>query len=866
MRSLNSDSSSFPHRLTGLVIVSLVLLFLAAVPSLAVDHKISFLPGDTIAEIEAKIVANGYNFKVAPNWVTRLPAAAKERLFSRRTPAMSNFRQGSSFTASPLVVRSVVELPEQFDWRNYQGHCYIGPIRNQGSCGACYAFGACAAAEGAYNITTGKYDGNCLDLSEAFLAFCLDQYYDGFTGCSGSSYDYEELDALVERGVCDETVYPYSGVDEGCVAGAESAPRVKFSGWYRVPCGSIEAIKSAIISYGTVDAAVNVTSAFQAYASGIFADENTECVASPCYYAETNHCIALVGWQDTSPDGDGYWILRNSWGTSWGENGYMRIAYRSAHVACAVCYMEYSVPVSSEIKGAKWNDYDGDGVWDSGEPGLSHWKIYADLNQNNNFDSSEPYSITDQDGYYTLADLSGGTYVVAEEMQGGWTQTFPLDSAGSSFRGGSSTRFDDLSEADLEKIDYMVIDSPPQPPAGYSRTLVRQVPVAAVNLNEVPTSRWTYGCSATAAGMLFGYYDRTGYRNMYSGPANSGVAPLVDLGQGDNPNYPIGGSCSIIATMNGFDGRAIPGHVDDYWSAYNTAGSDPWVSGGVEHSWGECTADYMGTNQWKWDANSDAVNDYNRDGSTTYYYYSSGAKLNDPIPSSSRGLPRTALCHGLKLFAESRGYTVIENYNQIIDAQASVAGNGFTFDDFKWEIDNSHPVLIHVTGHTMIGVGYEDATQTVYVHDTWDNSRHSMIWGGEYAGMLHKAVTVIHLEPLATAAGGTHTVVLAEGETVTGKNFGNHGPSATDTVKIDWATPVYDTIIQRACDSAYGGDSVLIQIGNFVEDLTFTDESKELFLRGGFDSGFNTQVGMTKIIGKLTISKGTLTVERLTIQ
>ncbi len=866
MRALNLNPSLRYIHIAGVIVFCFGLLCLSVVPSLGADEKIPFLPGDTIAEIEAKIEANGYNFKVAPNWVTRLPAAAKERLFSRRMPALSNFRQGSSFTASPLVVRSVVELPEQFDWRDYQGHSYIGPIRDQGGCGACYAFGACAAAEGAYNVATGKYDGNCLDLSEAFLAFCLDQYYGGFTGCAGSSYDYEELDALVERGVCNETAYPYRGVDEGCIAGAESAPRVKLAGWYRVPCGSIEAIKSAIMSFGTVDAAVNVTSAFEAYANGIFADGNTECNISPCYYAETNHCIALVGWQDTSPDGDGYWILRNSWGTNWGENGYMRIAYRSAHVACAVCYMEYNVPVPSQIKGVKWNDYDGDGIWGAGEPGISHWKIYADLNQNGNCDSAEPYSITDHDGNYTLTDLNSGTYVVAEELQDGWTQTFPLNSASSSFRGKPSTRFDDLSDAEREKIKYMIIDSPPQPPSGYLRTPVRQVPVAAVYLNEVPTSRWTYGCSATAAGMLFGYYDRIGYSNMYSGPANSGVAPLVDLGQGDNPNYPITGSCSIIATMNGFDGRTIPGHVDDYWTGYNVAGSDPWESGWVEHLWGGCTADYMGTNQWKWDANSDAINDYNRDGSTTYYYYSSGAKLNDPIPSSRKGLPQTALCHGLKLFAESRGYTVIENYNQIIDMQASVAGKGFTFDDFKREIDNGYLVLIHVIGHTMIGVGYEEATHTIYVHDTWDNSRHAMIWGGEYAGMLHKAVTVIHLEPLASVADGTHTVVLTEGETVTDKNFGNHGPSATNTVKIDWATPVYDTIIQRACDSAYSGDSVSIQIGNFNEDLTFADESKDLFLQGGFDSGFNDQVGMTKIIGKLTISKGTLTVDRLMIQ
>ena len=864
MISFTFDSPASFRRTAGLIVLCFGLLCCLVVPSLSANDKIPFLPEDTISDIEAKIEANGYNFKVEANWVTRLPSAAKERLFSRRLPVMPSYRQGSSYVSSPLVVRSVVELPEQFDWRNFQGHSYIGPVRNQGGCGSCYAFGACAAAEGAYNVAMGRYDGKCLDLSEAFLAFCLDQYYDGFTGCAGSSYDYEELDALVERGVCNEIVYPYSGVDEGCVAGAESAPRVKFAGWHRVSCGNIEAIKSAIMSYGTVDAAVNVTSAFQAYASGIFSDENTECDTA-CYYAETNHCIALVGWQDVSADGDGYWILRNSWGTNWGENGYMRIAYRSAHVACAVCYLEYSVPVTAQVKGAKWNDYDADGVWDSDEPGLSHWKIYADLNHNLNCDPTEPYSITDQNGNYVLDDLSAGTYVIAEEVQAGWTQTFPTASARSNFRGAPSTRFDELSNAELAKIEYMIIDSPPQPPAGYSRTIVRQISATAVCLNNVPTSRWTYGCSATSAGMLFGYYDRIGYSNMYSGPANNGVAPLTDLGQGDKRDYPISGSCSIIATMNGFDGRTVPGHVDDYWTGYNDPGADPWESIGVEHLWGGCTADFMGTNQWKWDANSDGSNDYNRDGSTTYHYYPSGAKLYDPVPSSSNGLPQTALCHGLRLFAESRGYTVTENYNQVIDVQASGAGQGFTFLDFKREIDNGYPVLVHVVGHTMLGVGYDGANQTIYIHDTWDNSRHEMVWGGEYSGMMHKAVTVIHLEPVVMA-GGTHRVVLGEGETVTGKNFGNHASSATNTVKIDWVTPVYDTIIQRACDSAYSGDSVLIQIGNFNEELIFDVESKDLFLRGGFDSGFNVQIGMTNIIGKLTISEGTLTVERLTIQ
>ncbi len=834
----------------------------------AATDKIPFRTGDTIAAIEAEIEANGYDFKVAPNWVTRLPEAERSQLLSRRMPLLPRYRTGSVDDAGPLVVRSVDSLPSSFDWRNYNGHSYIGPVRNQGGCGSCYAFGACAAAEGTYNVAMGRNDGDCLDLSEAFLAFCLDQYYSGYDGCNGSDYDYEELDALVERGVCRESAYPYTAVDNGCVSGSESAPRVTFAGWYRVPCGYIAAIKSAIMTYGVVDAAVEVDDAFEAYSSGIFSDGNTSpsCDENPCYYTDTNHCIALVGWDDNG--GDGYWILRNSWGDGWGENGYMRISYNAAHVSCEVCYLVYDISGPGRISGTKWNDYDADGVQDAGEPGLSHWKIFIDENGNCAWDSGERYAITDQNGNYTLNNLAAGTYVVAEEMQAGWTQTYPGSAAASGSSGRSvaqSTRLDELSDREREDLRFMVCDSPPIPPPGYSRNLVRQFPRSAVQLNEVPTSRWTYGCSATSAGMLFGYYDRNGYPDMYTGPANGGLAPLSDLGQGADPSAPISGSCSLIATMNGFDGRTTAGHVDDYWVSDNSAGPDPW-EGGTEHVWGACTADYMGTNQWKWDSDGDGVKDYNKDGATTYFYFSSGKKLNDPIPGVSRGVPQTALCHGLKLFAESRSYAVLENYNQVIDSQATDPGSGFSFADFKDEIDNGHPVLVHVTGHTMLGVGYDDATRTIYIHDTWDNSQHSMTWGGDYSGRAQKAVTVIHLEPVSPATSGIHTVELAAGASVSDKDFGNNGPSESDTVRRDLPTPVNYQTIQAAYDAAYDDESILVQIGNYTENLLFDEDKTNITLDGGYNADFSARTGVSNIFGLLVISNGRLNVTGLVIQ
>jgi len=235
-------------------------------------------------------------------------------------------------------------LPPSFDWRNYNGHCFIGPVRDQGDCGSCYAFGATAAAEGAYNFANNLYDGNCVDFSESFM-WCLAallEYAAHFSGCDGADYEYAELQALVDFGITEETAYPYTIIGSPCCDHL-SDTSVKFSQWHRVACGDVEGIKTAIMTYGVIDAAVYVSSGFENYSGGIFKDNQTSC--PDCEYTTTNHGIALVGWGNDATYGD-YWILRNSWGNSWGENGYMRIAATSARVACEAAYLIYGSPAS----------------------------------------------------------------------------------------------------------------------------------------------------------------------------------------------------------------------------------------------------------------------------------------------------------------------------------------------------------------------------------------------------------------------------------------------------------------------------------------------------------------------------------------
>ena len=236
--------------------------------------------------------------------------------------------------------------------------------------------------------------------------------------------------------------------------------------------------------------------------------------------------------------------------------------------------------------------------------------------------------------------------------------------------------------------------------------------------------------------MIAAFYDRNGYKNIYTGPTNSGVMPsdgrvwgvFADSYEGRYYQNPL------TASRKGLDGRTTRGSIDDYWVYYYApllTYPDPFITGGwVEHTYGDAIGDYMRTSQSKF-ANSDAI--------TTFYEFADGK----PTPCSfiddyvfDDGTV------GRKLFYEARGYTVTECYNQKTDNYVT---GGFSFAQYMAEIDAGRPVLINVTGHTMVGVGYDSASRQVYLNDTWDNTSHTMTWGGSYYGMTMEAVSIVNL-------------------------------------------------------------------------------------------------------------------------
>ena len=197
-----------------------------------------------------------------------------------------------------------------FDWRD---HGVVTPVRNQGGCGSCWAFSSMGAFEGSYAI---RNDRTMIDTSEQRFVDCPNA-----GGSCGGGWWSGAFNYLMPTGTSEEARYPYTASNDQCQARTPT-PYHAVAWGYVDSAGSTPSVsdmKDALCRYGPLTVAVNATSAFQSYSSGVF-NENAS--------GGINHGVTLVGWDDA----DGAWIIKNSWGTGWGMNGYMRIAYGSNRI------------------------------------------------------------------------------------------------------------------------------------------------------------------------------------------------------------------------------------------------------------------------------------------------------------------------------------------------------------------------------------------------------------------------------------------------------------------------------------------------------------------------------------------------------
>lgn len=209
---------------------------------------------------------------------------------------------------------------KKYDARNNK---YVTPVRNQ-QCGNCWAYSAVGAYEGNYLKVNGGAITS-IDASERYAQICS-----GGGSCSGG-FAYKVMEWMVtkNKNLAKETAYPDNGTNGACPAGTPPTDYYAVAWGVVDPSGdiskiaSVAKIKEAICKYGPIAASVQVTSLFQNYTNGTFfefANNN----ASP----STNHAIVLVGWDDDK----GAWLMKNSWGEDWGEDGYMWIKYNSNNI------------------------------------------------------------------------------------------------------------------------------------------------------------------------------------------------------------------------------------------------------------------------------------------------------------------------------------------------------------------------------------------------------------------------------------------------------------------------------------------------------------------------------------------------------
>jgi cathepsin L len=235
-----------------------------------------------------------------------------------------NKRMRSIGTSSGAQLRtSKTELPQTVDWRTHSPNV-VTTVKNQGGCGSCWAFATSEVLESHIALQT----GTLLSLAPQQLVDCMPnpQECGGTGGCSGATIELG-LNFTAFNGITDVWHYPYSSGLDGkeTTCRASKAPLAGVKGFERVPANDAQALMEAVATKGPIGISVDASN-FNAYHGGVHDSCNKT-------HPDIDHAVVLMGYGEEK--GAKYWLVRNSWGPLWGENGYIRIR-RYDDEACAM--------------------------------------------------------------------------------------------------------------------------------------------------------------------------------------------------------------------------------------------------------------------------------------------------------------------------------------------------------------------------------------------------------------------------------------------------------------------------------------------------------------------------------------------------
>jgi YD repeat-containing protein len=233
--------------------------------------------------------------------ISKLPPEERKKRLGSKYPIFSFHEQ--------ILTRKSPSLPTRLDWRNYNGNNYVTPVKEQGDCGACWAFAVSAALESKTLITQNTPNVQ-LDLSEQVLTTCSN------AGDCDAGYINAASDFISNYGLPPEYCQPFTTSNGSCANSCPDLPSIAYtvSGWSLVD-PNVDAIKDALYHYGPLVALMAVNTDFFYYGSGIY--------SHAWGGFEGYHAALIVGYDDINQS----FIVKSSWGTDWGEAGYYRIAY-----------------------------------------------------------------------------------------------------------------------------------------------------------------------------------------------------------------------------------------------------------------------------------------------------------------------------------------------------------------------------------------------------------------------------------------------------------------------------------------------------------------------------------------------------------
>ncbi|EPS62067.1 cysteine proteinase, partial [Genlisea aurea] len=252
---------------------------------------------DNLKYVEERNAAGDRKYKLGLNRFSDLTNEEYRTGFLGRKPNRSPGTKSVGFATGNGSV------PAAVDWRTRGA---VTPVKDQGNCGTCWAFSAIASVEGINEIVT----GNLISLSEQELVDC-DTNDDG---CGGGDMDTAFQFIIINGGIDTEADYPYKQADGRCNKQKRNKKAVSITGYVDVTPNSETALQAAAANQPVSVGIEAGGQDFQNYESGIF--------TGSCG-TDIDHGVAVVGYG--TQGGVDYWIVKNSWGSDWGEGGYIRM-------------------------------------------------------------------------------------------------------------------------------------------------------------------------------------------------------------------------------------------------------------------------------------------------------------------------------------------------------------------------------------------------------------------------------------------------------------------------------------------------------------------------------------------------------------